>query len=111
MTQWAPAVLADALRDALSRVSMPKDHYQPVDVEADGADVRLTLRIRDDPTTYVILLSAQPPYLGKSTGEPCESPQDWAEEVWWMLMEEVDTRSIDSARRTQLRGGLVRLHV
>jgi hypothetical protein len=111
MEQWAPDALADALRTVMARVSMEDDLYRTLDVAVDGTDVRLSLEIRDDGVTYVVLLSGQPPHIGESTGEPSRSPQDWATEVWIMLGESVGTLSYRSARRTTLTDGVVQLHL
>lgn len=57
------------------------------------------------------MFSPGPPYLGASTGEPCRSPDEWAQEVWLMLDEEIGTRSVDAAERSSLPGGYVQLHL
>ncbi len=100
-------MLAAALQDALIHVSLEKDNYQPHRIDPTGDGVRLTLTVRDDPSVYALEWSPRPPYVGVSTGEPCATPQEWAQEVWLLLMEAVDTRSIDGAPRTRLPDGVV----
>lgn len=47
---------------------------------------------------------------GPSTGEMCEYPEEWAQEVALVLMEELDTGLVHRARRSGTAQGVVELH-
>lgn len=47
---------------------------------------------------------------GPQAGEVCESLEGWAQEVDWVLDEELNTCMVQSAERTVTGDGLVILH-
>jgi hypothetical protein len=90
---------------------MSEDRYEMTAVEADGDQIEVMLRVRDDPHVYAVRFSFGGTHRGASTGEMCSSPSQWASEVWIRLCEEVGTRGIESARRTPRPDGVVLLHL
>ena len=47
---------------------------------------------------------------GPSTGEVCETAEEWAQEVALVLMEELDTGLVTRGRRSVSEQGIVELH-
>jgi len=64
------------------------------------AIVELGFRARRDPTTYAASFSFAAPRFGRSTGEPCATPEQWAREVRMFLDEEIGTLDLYRRRLT-----------
>ena len=81
--------------------------YRPVDVTTDGSDLVVVFRYGGLPELFAVrfLLARMPE--GPQTGEVCESLDDWAQEVDWVLDEELNTCMVETAERTVADDGVV----
>ena len=105
---WDRETLRAAVRQTVKRVPAGDDDV-PAQVELDGDDLLVTFRWPGEPRRFGVRfrLSAAPE--GPSTGEICESPEEWAWEVSLVLMEELDTGLVKRGRRTVTPNGVVEL--
>lgn len=110
-TLWSPDRIASATQRAMADVTMAADRYEVLMVAADGDDLVVRFHVREDPQVFVVSFSVDESRRGVSTGEICSTPEQWASEVRMLLDEEVGTRQIDSASRTRLPDGAVRLRL
>lgn len=106
---WTNDALLDAVRSRLRQVSSDRDGYAPVQVALDADDLLVTFRWRRDAEFYGVRFSLANVPTGPSTGEVCESPEEWAQEVGWVLDEEIGTGLVQEAHRTRGAHGLVLL--
>lgn len=106
---WPAERLVDAVRAAVPTVP-GIDGPVPVEVVLDGDDLLVTFRWPAQADLFGIRFSASESPAGPSTGELCESPEDWASEVGWVLMEELDTGLVFRGRRSVTDRGVVELH-
>ncbi|GIM63522.1 hypothetical protein Pve01_94010 [Planomonospora venezuelensis] len=106
---WTPEQLLDAVRSAVSSVEAC-DERVPATVLLDGQDLLLTFSWPDQPHLFGIRFRPSESPEGPSTGEVCESPEEWAQEVTWVLMEELGTGLVHRGRRTVTTQGIVELH-
>lgn len=83
--------------------------YRPVEVIADGSDLVVRFRYERHPELFAVRFSLDPMPEGPHTGEVCESLDDWAREVDWVLDEELNTRTVETADRTVTDDGVVAL--
>lgn len=83
----------------------PTEGFHPVDVRADGDEVAVVFRWRQDPHTFLIRFA--PGFLGPfaaERGAPDEAVlEGWCQDVQFWLMEELDTGHM--ARATRHREG------
>jgi hypothetical protein len=75
----------------------------------DGKDIVVTFHWRDDPWLYGVRFSTEEVPEGPSTGEVCETAEEWAQEVALLLMEELDTGLVTRGRRLVSPEGVVEL--
>lgn len=74
----------------------------------DGDGVLVVFRIGDD--EYGVRYSFTDVPAGPNTGEPCDTPTEWAQEIRWDIDEQTMTGGVVRARRTARPSGLVELH-
>lgn len=106
---WAPEQLLDAVRSVVSSVEAG-DGRVPAEVLLDGEDLLVTFSWPDQPQLFGIRVRPSESPEGPSTGEVCESAEEWAQEVAWVLMEELGTGLVHHGRRTVTTQGIVELH-
>ncbi len=83
--------------------------YRPAEVATDGSDLVVTFRYEGHPETFAVRFSLARMPEGPQTGEVCDSLEEWAEEVDWVLDEELNTRMVETAERTVADDGVVTL--
>ncbi len=83
--------------------------YRPVEVATDGSDLVIRFRYEGHAELFAVRFSLARMPEGPQTGEVCESLDDWAEEVGWVLDEELNTRMVETAERTVADDGVVTL--
>lgn len=81
--------------------------YRPVEVTTDGGDLVVVFRYGGLPELFAVRFSLARMPEGPQTGEVCESLDDWAQEVDWVLDEELNTRMVETAERTVADDGVV----
>lgn len=86
------------------------DERVPVEVLLDGEDLLVTFRWPAQPHLLGVRFRPSESPEGPSTGEVCLSPEEWAQEVGWVLMEELDTGLVHRGRRSVTDQGVVELH-
>lgn len=106
---WTPGQLLDAVRSVVSSVEAG-DGRVPAEVLLDGEDLLVTFSWPDQPQLFGIRVRPSESPEGPSTGEVCESAEEWAQEVAWVLMEELGTGLVHHGRRTVTTQGIVELH-
>lgn len=67
----------------------------------------VVLRYEGYPELFAVRFSLVRMSEGPQTGEVCDSLDDWAEEVDWVLDEELNTCMVQTAERTVAEDGLV----
>ena len=77
----------------------------------DGSDLLVRFRWPGEPRPLCVRFPLSEVPDGPSTGEPCETPAEWAKEVGWVLMEELGTGLVRRGRRSVTRRGWVELHI
>jgi hypothetical protein len=80
-----------------------------VEVTTDGSDLVVRFRYEGHPELFAVRFSLVLMPDGPQTGEVCESLDDWAEEVGWVLDEELNTCMVETAERTVADDGVVTL--
>lgn len=75
----------------------------------DGTGIVVTFHWRDDPQLYGVHFPTTEAPKGPSTGEVCETAEEWAQEVALVLMEELDTGLVARGRRVVSPSGVVEL--
>lgn len=83
--------------------------YRPVEVTTDGSDLVVRFRYEGHVGLFAVRFALGRMPEGPQTGEVCESLDDWAQEVDWVLDEELNTRMVDTAERTVADDGEVTL--
>ena len=83
--------------------------YRPVEVTTDGSDLVVVFRYGALPELFAARFSLDLMPERPQTGEICESLDDWAEEVYWVLDEQVNTSIVETAERTVADDGVVSL--
>jgi hypothetical protein len=106
---WTPEQLLNAVRSVVSSVEAG-DERVPVEVLLNGEDLLVTFSWPDQPHLFGIRFRPSESPEGPSTGEACESPNEWAHEVALVLMEELDTGLVHRGRRSVTEQGVVELH-
>lgn len=81
--------------------------YRPVEVTTDGSDLVVRFRYEGHPDLFAVRFSLARMPEGPQTGEVCESLDDWAQEVDWVLDEELNTCMVETADRTVADDGVV----
>jgi hypothetical protein len=83
--------------------------YRPAEVTTDGSDLVVVFRYGGHPELFAVRFSLALMPEGPQTGEVCESLDDWAQEVDWVLDEELNTGMVETADRTVADDGVVTL--
>ena len=108
-SDWTNEAVVTAVRSRLCDVSAERDGFAPAHVALDAEDILVTFRWRGDSQLYGVRFALADVPTGPSTGEVCESPDAWAQEVSWVLDEEIGTGLVQEAHRTVTPDGLVLL--
>ena len=104
---WPAEDAAAAVRSRFQRTNWQARvvDYRPVEVAADGSDLVVVFRFVGYAELFAVRFSLSRMPEGPQTGEMCESLDAWAEEVDWVLDEELNTlhgadrRASDGGRR------------
>jgi hypothetical protein len=104
---WLPQEAAEAVKRLLT--SGLFGHCELVEgVDLDARSVRVVFRWpRLDQRRYAVRFAVSD--IGASTGEPCESAEQWAVEIGWDLDEALATGLIDQAEQRVEPDGVVLL--
>jgi hypothetical protein len=81
--------------------------YRPVEVTTDGSDLVVRFRYEGHADLFAVRFSLGRMPEGPQTGEVCEPLDEWAQEVDWVLDEELNTGMVQTAERTVMEDGLV----
>ncbi len=103
---WQQSCARDSRRRTCRR---ELDVCRPVEVTSDGRDLRVVFRYGRHAELFAVRFSLVRMPEGPQTGETCQSLEDWAEEVAWVLDEELNTAMAETAERTVTQDGLVHL--
>lgn len=108
---WSADDAAAAVRSRFERTSWQARvvAYRPVEVATDGSDLVIVFRYQRYAELFAVRFSLDRMPEGPQTGEVCASLDDWAEEVDWVLDEELNTCMVETAERTVTDDGLVLL--
>ncbi|WP_299451272.1 hypothetical protein [uncultured Serinicoccus sp.] len=74
------------------------DGFRLVEVRPQGPDVVVLFHWRGNRHVFGVVIPWSP-HVGRSTGEPIGSAEEWATEVSWWLTEELDTGYVGRAQR------------
>ena len=108
---WRAETLLEAVHAGVPSVRLAgRDERMPVEVLLDGDDLLVTFHWPDEPHLFGIRFHSSVSPEGPSTGDGCESPEEWAQEVDWVLTEELDTGLVHRGRRSVTDQGVVELH-
>lgn len=75
----------------------------------DGDDILVTFRWPGEADGLGMRFRPSEAPVGPCTGELCEAPTQWANEVGWVLMEELETGLAQRAPRCVTADGVVEL--
>jgi hypothetical protein len=107
---WQPDDVCAAVRSRFDWVNWDsRGAYRPQKVAVDGGDLLVTFRYEGYTELFGVRFSLDNMPQGPCTGDVCESLDDWAEEVDWTLDEELNTRMVQTAKRSVSAEGLVML--
>lgn len=81
--------------------------YRPVEVKTDGSNLMVVFHYGSLPELFAVRFSLDLMPDGPQTGEVCESLDEWAEEVGWVLDEELNTCMVETAERAVADDGVV----
>jgi len=85
------------------------DGAVPVQATLDDGDILVTFHWPGEPDRLGMRFSPSEAPIGPSTGEVCDSPTQWATEVGWVLVEELETGLTSRAPRSVTERGVVEL--
>jgi hypothetical protein len=102
---WTPDEVLVAVRSAMSGRVRPSWAVERVELDRD----QVMIVIRTGEQRFGALYSLAELPFGPNTGEPCDTPRDWAEEISWDMEEQMDTGGLLRAERLRGSDGLVRL--
>lgn len=99
---WPADAAAAVVRSRFEKVNWQARvvAYRPVEVAVDGSDLVVVLRYEGYSELFAVRFSLDRMPEGPQTGEVCDSLDDWAEEVDWVLDEELNTCMVQTAERT-----------
>lgn len=108
---WSASDAAAVVRSRFDRTNWQArgGAYRPVEVTTDGSDLVVTFRHEGHPGTFAVRFSLARMPEGPQTGKVCESLDDWAQEVDWVLDEELNTLMVETAERIVADDGVVTL--
>lgn len=106
---WPAEDAAAAVRSRFERTNWQARvvDYRPVEVAADGSDLVVVFRFVGYAELFAVRFSLSRMPEGPQTGEMCESLDAWAEEVDWVLDEELNTCMAQTAERAMGDDGVV----
>lgn len=106
---WSAEDVAAAVRLRFARTNYHARvvAYRPVEVTTVGSDLVVVLRYEGYSELLAVRFSLDRMPEGPQTGEVCDALDDWAEEVDWVLDEELNTGMVQTAERTVMEDGLV----
>lgn len=81
--------------------------YRPLEVTTDGSGLVVAFRYEGHSELFAVRFSLARMPEGPQTGEVCESLDDWAQEVDWVLDEELNTCMVETAERISADGGVI----
>lgn len=105
---WARTTVERVVRTTLSRPGAITDGVSGVDVRDLDDELLVVFRWMRDPNPFGIRFPYPDAYVSPWTGLPVESVEEWAAELAFLLMEELDTGLVRRAPRT-VRDGFVEL--
>ena len=105
---WDHETLLAVVRRAVPHVPAGDDEVL-AQVELDRDHLLVTFRWPGEPHVFGIRFPIAEAPDGPSTGEVCDSPEEWAWEVSLVLAEELGTGLVSRGRRTVTSTGLVEL--
>jgi hypothetical protein len=105
---WDHETLLASVRRAVPHVPAGEDTV-PAQVELDGDNLLVTFRWPSEPHVFGIRFPLAEAPAGPSTGEVCESQEEWAWEVSLVLDEELGTGLVRRGRRSVTSQGIVEL--
>jgi hypothetical protein len=100
---WPREVILDAARAVVLGEGRVTEGFRGIEVRNEGDRLVVEFRWRRDPNTYLLRF----PFPDGVQ----ESPEYWAEELAFLLMEELDTGLVRRSGRTPLGDGLVELKI
>jgi hypothetical protein len=104
---WSPEDVVSAVRVVLNG-SSPNSPWAFDGADLDGDGVLVRFQTSGDKFGVRYSFTEAPD--GPSTGEPCDSPVEWADEVWIDMYEQVLTGGVARADRATRPDGLVLLN-
>ncbi|MFI9592793.1 hypothetical protein [Nonomuraea sp. NPDC052265] len=106
--EWSRPEVLEAVRTRLLRPGAVTEGFSGVAVVAEADGMSVVFRWRRDPNTYAIRVGFPAAPESAWTGLPVSSADEWASDVEFLLMEELDTGLVRRSRRT-VRDGHVLL--
>ncbi|MEU1390127.1 MULTISPECIES: hypothetical protein [unclassified Nonomuraea] len=106
--EWSRDDVLAAVRARLLRPGAVTAGFAGVEVVAEGDGMLVAFRWRRDPNTYAVRIGFPAAPESAWTGLPVSSAGEWACDVEFLLMEELDTGLVRRSRRT-VRDGRVLL--
>jgi hypothetical protein len=85
-----------------------RSHWAFESADLDGDAVLVIFRLANRSRFGVRYTLSDAPE-GPNTGEPCDTPEDWAEEIWVDMEEQILTGGVARAEHSRRPGGLVLL--
>lgn len=107
---WPSAETLAAVGRVVLAPGAVTDGFQGIDVREEDGRLLTEFRWRMDPNAYVVAFAFPEDATSPWTGLPVDDAQEWAQEIAFLLMEELDTGLVARARRSQ-RGDAVELAV
>lgn len=105
---WPIAETLAATRRVLLAPNAVTGGFVGVDVRDDADHMLVEFRWRSDPNNYVVAFEYPEDVTSPWTGLPVDDSQEWARDIAFLLMEELDTGFVARAQRTS-RGNAVEL--
>src|SRR3954466_4433558 len=96
---WGREDVLKAVRDRLGNRDGWDSGWMFEQAELDGDRVLVVFRIEDQHRLGVLYDVADAPN-GVNTSEPCDTPEEWADEIVWTMDEQIETGGLARAERT-----------
>ena len=81
----------------------------PMQATLDDGDILVTFQWPGEAGQLGMRFEPSEAPIGPSTGDVCDSPTEWATEVGWVLMEELQTGLVRRGRRSVTARGVIEL--